>query len=119
GCRGLQAPDNVRAGFPGGTMHRLIVIACMIESIAVARSAAACVLPPPSRARTSVPADGDAKVPTSVRPRVQYRQGAYAQAACGAAAPAPPLPLAAGDGGALSDAGASSDGGALPARGAP
>lgn len=67
----------------------------------------ACVLPPPARVRIANPIDGETAVPTSIRPRVAYGTGPFADPKCGAAPPPPVIRPAAVDGGA-----APADGGA-------
>ena len=69
------------------------------------REAGACILPPAERVRRSIPEDADTGVPTSVRPRVSYRQGPSGQMQCGANAPAPIIRPAGVDGGLLPDGG--------------
>lgn len=90
------APKFVRLGLA------MCAAACWFASAAPARG---CPLPPAARVRTSIPADGDAKVPTSVRPRVAYIHGAWYQAECGAGAPPAPLLRRAAPDGGLPDGG--------------
>jgi len=71
----------------------------------------ACQFPPAARVRTSLPGDGDANVPTSIRVRVTYATGAHAESLCGPKPPAPILRPANFTDGGIPDAGVPVDGG--------
>ena len=81
------------------------LVAGVIALGAFVQGAGACVLPPPERVRRSVPGDGETGVPTSVRPRVSYKQGPLGQMQCAPDAPAPAIRLAGIDGGVFVDGG--------------